>query len=91
MTLMRMRRAAQLTLPAEIRRALKVKDGDYLQAEVVKGGVLLTPVAMVERKRAWKSIKKIVSQVHDRHPTGNVKADEEEIAREVKRMRREHA
>jgi AbrB family looped-hinge helix DNA binding protein len=91
MTLMRMRRAAQLTLPIEIRRALNVKDGDYLEAKVVKDGVLLKPVSLVERKRAWKSIQKIASRIRDRYPTNDVKADEEEIAREIKRMRREHA
>src|SRR6266581_5870644 len=44
MTLMRLRRAAQLTLPADVRRALNVKDGDYLEAQVMKDGVLLRPV-----------------------------------------------
>ena len=89
MTLMRVRRAAQLTLPAEIRRALHVKDGDYLEAKVVKNGVLLKPVAITDRERAWKKIEEITSRVRDRNPTGDPKADEEWIAREVKRFRRE--
>ena len=48
MTLMRVRRMAQLTLPAEVRRALNVQEGDYLEAQIVKGGVLLRPVAVVK-------------------------------------------
>ncbi|MGH7059383.1 MAG: AbrB/MazE/SpoVT family DNA-binding domain-containing protein [Stellaceae bacterium] len=52
MTLVRVRRMAQLTLPAEVRRALNVKEGDYLDAEIVDEGVLLKPVAVVERDRA---------------------------------------
>jgi AbrB family looped-hinge helix DNA binding protein len=90
MTLVRVRRAAQVTLPAEIRRALHVKDGDYLEAKVVKDGIVLRPVAIKNRERAWKEIEEITSRVRDRNPTGNPKADEEWIAREVKRFRREH-
>jgi hypothetical protein len=33
MALMRVRRMAQLTLPAEIRRALNVQEGDYLEGK----------------------------------------------------------
>jgi AbrB family looped-hinge helix DNA binding protein len=91
MTLMRVRRLAQLTLPAEVRRALNVQEGDYLEAKIVKDGVLLKPVAMVERKRAWQRIQKIASRVKDRKrgPQENVKAEEEKIAEEVKAYRRE--
>jgi len=44
MTLVRVRRLAQLTLPAEVRRALNVEEGDYLvSAEVVdEEGLILT-------------------------------------------------
>jgi AbrB family looped-hinge helix DNA binding protein len=93
MTLMRVRRAAQLTLPADVRRALNVKDGDYLEAHVMKEGVLLKPVSVVERKRAWASIKKAVSQVTDRkaEKSKSAKRDEDTITREVKAARRQHA
>ncbi len=90
MTLMRLRRAAQLTLPADVRRALNVKDGDYLEAQVMKDGVLLRPVSVVERKRAWTNIKKAVAQVTDRNgrKSKNTINDEEAIAREIKSARR---
>ena len=39
MTLVRLRERAQITLPQEVRDALRVKQGDYLEAEVVEGGV----------------------------------------------------
>jgi AbrB family looped-hinge helix DNA binding protein len=83
MALMRVRRLAQLTLPAEVRRALNVQEGDYLEAKIVKDGVLLKPVAMVERKRAWQRIKKIASRVKERRrdPQEDVKAEEEKIRR----------
>ena len=91
MTLMRVRRAAQLTLPADVRQALNVQEGDYLEAEIVKGGVLLKPVSVVERKRAWKRIEKTIADVHDKNfdPGANNQLEEEAIAEEVKAYRRE--
>jgi len=99
MTLMRVRRAAQLTLPADVRQALNVKEGDYLDAQIVKDGVLLRPVSMAnrdaeraaERRRAWEKIKEIVSHVKDLEPDPNEDpiAAEERIAEEVMAMRRE--
>ena len=66
--LLRVRRAAQLTLPADVRRALNVKEGDYLEAKITKGGVLLKPVAIVERDKAWRRIARALSQVEDLEP-----------------------
>lgn len=92
MALLRMRRAAQLTLPAEIRRALNLKQGDYLEASIVKGGVLLKPVSVVDRGQAWVRITAAVSKVRDRKPSrSSLRTQEQQIAREVKRSRRTHA
>ena len=90
MALMRVRRLAQLTLPAEVRRALNVQEGDYLEAKIVKGGVLLKPVAMVERKRAWEGILHATSQVRDLKPDSSKsnKEEEEAIAESIKEFRR---
>ena len=90
MALMRLRRMAQLTLPAELRRALKIKEGDYLEATVVKNGVLLKPVAVIERQRAWERMMRAASQVKDLKPNPNedVTTEEERIAAEVKEFRR---
>jgi AbrB family looped-hinge helix DNA binding protein len=89
MALMRVRRMAQLTLPAEVRRALNIKEGDYLEAEIVKDGVLLKPVAMVERERAWQGIVHAVSQVRDieAKPGEDNQVEEETIAGMVKEQR----
>ena len=52
MTLVKLRKSAQLTLPTEIREALKLAEGDYLEAEIVPGGVLPRPVDVVRREAA---------------------------------------
>lgn len=92
MTLVRVRRLAQLTLPAEVRRALDVHDGDYLEAEIVENGVLLKPVAVVERRRAWQRIERAVKHVRRRKPLhrDGYRAEEEAIASDVKAMRDKH-
>jgi AbrB family looped-hinge helix DNA binding protein len=89
--LMRIRSAAQLTLPAEVRKALNVKEGDYLEASIAAGGVLLKPVAVVERERAWSRVVKATAKVKDRKPKrkGSL-AGERAIARAVKALRRRH-
>ena len=62
MTVLKLRKSAQLTLPAEIREALKVGEGDYLEAEVVEGGVMLRPVSIVRREEAWDDLLRLVSE-----------------------------
>jgi AbrB family looped-hinge helix DNA binding protein len=89
MALMRVRRLAQLTLPAEVRRALNVQEGDYLEAEIVKDGVLLKPVAVVERERAWQRIQQLKSRLKMKpDPRKSDQEVEEEIAEMVKEHRR---
>jgi AbrB family looped-hinge helix DNA binding protein len=45
MALVKVRRAAQITLPAAFRRQLEIVEGDYLKAQVVKGKVVLKPAS----------------------------------------------
>jgi AbrB family looped-hinge helix DNA binding protein len=92
MALMRVRRMAQLTLPAEVRRALNVQEGDFLEATIVNDGVLLKPVAMVERERAWRRIEEITSRVRDLRPDPRKsnEEEEEEIAESIKEFRRKN-
>ena len=49
MILVKLRRAAQITLPLEIRQAARIKEGDYLEAEVTEAGILLRPVSVGRR------------------------------------------
>jgi bifunctional DNA-binding transcriptional regulator/antitoxin component of YhaV-PrlF toxin-antitoxin module len=91
MALMRVRRMAQLTLPAEVRRALNVQEGDFLEATIVKEGVLQKPVSIVERERGWEGMMRAASQVKDLEPNAHedITAEEEKIAEAVKAHRRE--
>lgn len=51
MSLVRLRRAAQITLPLDIPEAARLKEGDYLEAEMTAAGVIpLTPVKIAQRE-----------------------------------------
>lgn len=51
MTLVKLKQKGQMTLPAELRRALSLKEGDLLEANVENGKVVLSPKALVDRER----------------------------------------
>lgn len=63
MTLVKLRRAAQITLPLEIRRAARLKEGDYLEAEVTKAGILLRPVNVDRREPTAEQEAEILAVV----------------------------
>jgi|307.fasta_scaffold584145_2 AbrB family looped-hinge helix DNA binding protein len=51
LALVKVRRAAQITLPRDIREAAHLEEGDYLEAEVTASGViLLKPVSIAGRE-----------------------------------------
>lgn len=93
MALLRLRRSAQITLPAELRKQFNLAEGDYLEAEAVKDGILLRPVSIMEREKARKQLIAVMDRVHAKMPpsTKSAQEEEEEIAREIKEHRKAHA
>ena len=93
MALVRVKRSAQITLPAELRKQFHLEEGDYLEAEAVKDGILLKPVSIMDRDQAGKHLLALLKRVHAKQPPSdtNPQDEEEEIARLIKDMRREHA
>jgi bifunctional DNA-binding transcriptional regulator/antitoxin component of YhaV-PrlF toxin-antitoxin module len=59
LSLVRLRGAAQITLPGSIRKALHVREGDYLEASLTKGGVFFKPVVVIDRAALRKSPRKV--------------------------------
>lgn len=62
MALVKVIRNGQITLPAEARRALRLKEGDYLEAEVIDGEVRLKPVAVLDRSKARRELLAIIDR-----------------------------
>lgn len=92
MALVRLLRGGQVTLPAELRQKLQVKEGDYLEAEVVENGMLLKPVAFVSREQAWKAIREAQQSVRyiGPEPRPSLEDEEEQIYEIVREFREDH-
>lgn len=93
MALLKILRSAQITLPAELRRQFNLTEGDYLEAQAVTEGILLKPVSVIERQKAWDRVFRVLKKVHAQQPpsTKSPREQEEEIAREIKAFRKQHA
>jgi AbrB family looped-hinge helix DNA binding protein len=87
--LIKLRSRAQITLPSEVRRALDVREGDYLEAEVVDRGVLLRPAT--PREAARSRLKETLSA--SRYVGPKPEPSEDEVMRlvveEIKETRRQ--
>ncbi len=90
MALLKILRSAQITLPVELRRQFNLAEGDYLEAQAVAGGILLKPVSVVERDKAWTEVMEVMKEVHAKHPSTKRSQREEEewIAKQVKAFRK---
>lgn len=51
--LLKLRKNAQLTLPANIRKSAHLEDGDILDCEVRDGQIVLTPKKLIDKRDAW--------------------------------------
>jgi len=91
MALLKLRRFAQLTLPIELRRQFNLAEGDYVEAQAVKDGILLKPVSVVERDKARKELARVLKEVHAKQPASKLSPREQEewIAKEIKAHRKE--
>ncbi len=93
MARIRLLRDGQVTLPAEVRRELKLVQGDYLEAELVEAGVLLKPVGGAKRERALERMLAAKARVRPTPEQARKSPEEQEreAFEEVKAMRREYA
>ncbi|MGH6921744.1 MAG: AbrB/MazE/SpoVT family DNA-binding domain-containing protein [Geminicoccaceae bacterium] len=90
MTIIKIRERAQITLPAEMRKALKVETGDYLRAEVVEGALMLKPIALLDREAARARVKEAMDTVRYIGPRPEPSDDEvmRMVVEEIEDMRR---
>ncbi len=66
MTLVRVHRAAQITLPPDIREAARLQEGDYLEVEVTEAGaIILRPVSIAGREPTLEQEAEILAAVDE--------------------------
>lgn len=90
MPLIKVSRSAQITLPVEIRKPLNIAEGDYLEAVVHEGGILLKPVTVLGRTEAWDKLFAVLGTVEGQPAKSPATARklEEEVAEIVKEVRK---
>ena len=47
------RAKGQVTIPAAVREAARLEEGDPVEVEIVEGGVLLRPMKVIDATQAW--------------------------------------
>jgi len=77
--LIQVRRKAQITLPQSVRHALNIEEGDFLDAVVKDGEIVLRVKKLVDKEQAWFWTR--------RWQEGERKADEDIKAGRVKRFK----
>lgn len=90
MSLVKIKRFSQVTLPPDVRKRFNLTEGDYLEAEAVEEGILLKPVAVIERKKAWNRLFTVLDSIEKQKvkSRNSAKKEEEEIAEMVKDFRK---
>lgn len=99
MALVKLKQKGQITLPAGIRAALSLKEGDLLEANIENGKVFLSPKTVVDRDRE-EAKKRFFENLAEQ--SGRVEAQlkaerktweelDAEILEEVKAYRKEQA
>ncbi|MHB8460586.1 MAG: AbrB/MazE/SpoVT family DNA-binding domain-containing protein [Candidatus Limnocylindrales bacterium] len=53
MTLARVRPKGQITIPEEVRRALRLEEGDLVEVAIEDGSIVLRPKRLIEASQAW--------------------------------------
>src|SRR4051794_26829871 len=86
-------RDGSVTVPAELRQALNLKEGDFLQAEVRDGGVLLRPISEETRQKAWDELQTIIDRPKWMGPGPEPSEDEltDEVVKLIRAYRQENA
>jgi AbrB family looped-hinge helix DNA binding protein len=93
MALVRVKRAGQVTLPADLRKQFHLEEGDYLEAEAVENGILFRPVSVVDRQQARQQLGALLDRVHAQLPPSDQspREQEEEITHIIKELRQDDA
>ena len=65
MALLRLKRHAQITIPADLRRQFHLEEGDYLEAKATESGILLSPVSINKREPTPQQEAEILAVVNE--------------------------
>ena len=81
-------RNGQLTLPAKLRKALDLKEGDLLNAELEKDKIVLKPVTVIEREKIKKRFFQLVEENWKKNKDLELKEVEKIVKEEMEKARK---
>lgn len=87
MPLVKIIRHGQITLPADFREELDIKEGDYLEAELAGKAIVLTPMVVMDRDDAVKALHQIMSDVQSRNKDVDPAILEKEVTEAIREVR----
>lgn len=79
MALVKVIRHGQITLPANLRDALGLQEGDYLEAALEDGRIVLKPKVVLDKTEAVDRLRELIDEVQAR----NADVDDAELASDV--------
>jgi len=53
MTIVRIKRHFQITLPASLRKKLNLEEGDFMEAVIKDNTIVLRPQKLIDSNQAW--------------------------------------
>jgi AbrB family looped-hinge helix DNA binding protein len=53
MSVVKVSKNFQITLPVKVRNEVHIKEGDIMEVEVIEDGILLKPKEIIDRAQAW--------------------------------------
>lgn len=87
MPLIKLIRHGQVTLPAKFRDALKLKEGDYLEAEIKNNSIVLKPAVILQREQAIKGLHKLMDEVQSQNKDYSQAEVEQDVQEAIKAVR----
>lgn len=89
MELLRIRKNFQVTLPQGLREQLQLHEGDFLQADVEKGAIIIRPVEVVSSGQADKTAAfALLDQIWEKTKNENPEAAEILVSEAVTAIRK---
>ena len=83
MPLVKIQRKFQITIPVSLRKQIALGEGDMLEAIASKGGILLKPQTVVDRKKVVGNLRKIFADMGEKSPCQGM-SDEEIMEEAIK-------
>jgi len=89
MTLVKVIRNGQITLPADLREKMAIKEGDYLEAEIIEDQIILRPKVIIDKRQAIHALHSIMDKIQSRTIGIEPEIIEQEVEETIQEIRKQ--